>query len=70
MGKSDFLFARPSFMGGIARLFDLTGTLNIYNESGTGEKADVRALRQDWKAIGDDLRDAVEKYRKELECHV
>jgi len=57
-------------MGGIARLFDLTGSLNLYNDSDTGEHADLRAFHQDWKAIGDDLRAALEKYRKELECHV
>ncbi|NPV03851.1 MAG: hypothetical protein HPY67_03870 [Syntrophaceae bacterium] len=69
MGKSDFLFARPNFISGIARLFDLAGTLNVYNESRTGEEADIVAFYRDWLAIGDDLRTALEKYRQGQECH-
>ena len=71
MNRSFFLFARPSFMGGAARLFDFTGTLNIYNISVTGELADARAFQEDWKAIGDDMRAALEIYRSKqsCECH-
>lgn len=61
--RSDFLFARPSFLGGLARIFDLSGTLNFYNDSPSTEKADIRALAQDWKAVGDNLRIAYEEYR-------
>lgn len=72
MNHSFFLFSRPSFLGGAARLFDFAGTLNVYNISITGEAADARAFHEDWKAIGDDMRIALESYRKqqELECHV
>ena len=63
MGGSFFLFARPSFIGGAARLFDFAGTLNTYNMSATGELADARAFQEDWKAIGNDMRAALEIYR-------
>jgi len=67
MNRSFFLFARPSFIGGAARLFDFAGTLNIYNLSATGELADVRAFKEDWKAIGDDMRTVLAAYKKEQE---
>lgn len=68
MSRTFFLFARPSFIGGVARLFDLTGTLNTYNISATGELADTRAFQEDWKAIGDDMRAVLAEYKKEQEC--
>lgn len=62
------MFARPNFIGGVARLFDFTGALNTYNISATGELADLRAFEQDWRAIGDDMRTVLAAYKKELEC--
>jgi hypothetical protein len=63
MGHSYLLFARPSFLGGIARLLDFGGTLKVYNESRNGEEADNLAFLQDWKAIVGDLREAVVQYK-------
>ena len=60
---SDFLFARPSFIGGVARIFDLGGTLKTYNYSLSEEEADLRAISEDWKAVGNTLRRALEEYR-------
>jgi hypothetical protein len=60
---SDFLFARPSLIGGIAKLLDFGGTLKIYNESLSEELADLNATSQDWKAIGSALRTAFKEYQ-------
>lgn len=60
---SDLLFARPSFLEGVARLVDVGGSLNTYNISRTGQEADARALQNDWRAIGHDVRVALEKIR-------
>ena len=49
------LFARPSFVEGMARIFDMGGTLNEYNSSLSGEEADAIALWSDWAAIGNDM---------------
>jgi hypothetical protein len=68
MNRSYFLFARPGFIGGAARLFDFAGTLNTYNISASGDLADVRAFQEDWKAIGDDMRAALEIYRSNQSC--
>jgi hypothetical protein len=55
---STFLFARPSFAEGIARLLDFGGTLNEYNYSPTEECADSFALWADNTAVGNDVRSA------------
>lgn len=60
---SDFLFARPSFVEGAARMMDLGNSLNTYNVSRTETEADLRALRRDWMAIGHDVRVALEQLR-------
>ncbi|MCL4543769.1 MAG: hypothetical protein M1118_04080 [Chloroflexi bacterium] len=60
MGRfSDVLYARPSFLGGMASVLDLGGTLVSYNDSATAEEADRRALYADWCQIGEDLRQAI-----------
>ncbi len=56
---TSFLYAKPSVIEGLARVLDASGTLNEYNQSSTPEQADRRALRADWKAVGEDLRRAI-----------
>jgi hypothetical protein len=56
---TDFLYARPSFLEGVARLMDFGNALNDYNRSDRPQEADERALRADWYAVGDDLRAAM-----------
>lgn len=59
--RTTFLFARPSFFGGMARIFDFGQTLTEYNQSRTPDEADEIALRMDMAAVTDDLWTAVEK---------
>ena len=59
--SSEFLFARPSFLTGMARVLDLWGRFDRYNESRTPEEADVRALVSDWMVVRRDLEDALRK---------
>lgn len=66
MGYSDFLFARPSFIGGMARVIDIGSTLNMYNESGNSKEADFRAMRQDWEAVGSDLHFVIEQFGQSI----
>ncbi len=53
--NSIILFARPSFVEGMARTLDFGGTLNEYNSSLSEEQADCLALNADWMAVGQDL---------------
>jgi hypothetical protein len=52
---SDFLFANPTFLYGLARALDLAGEFDIYNASPTPELADWIALHADMAAVGKDF---------------
>lgn len=65
MSRTFFLFARPSFIEGLARIFDLGNSLNVYNESLTGREADFKALWADWSMVGQDITDAIHKVTEE-----
>lgn len=64
---SELLFARPSFLQGMARLFDLGDTLSEYNSSLSPEQADRLAIASDWRAIGLDMWRAIDEYTAEHE---
>jgi hypothetical protein len=53
-----FLFARPSGLEGIARIFDFYDALNEYNRS---NDPDGIAIRNDWRAVGRDLEQAIQR---------
>jgi hypothetical protein len=53
------LFARPTFLEGAARIFDFTSVLQNYRSDATEAEADTNALRSDWMAVGDDIRQAL-----------
>jgi hypothetical protein len=57
--KSDFLFAQPSFLSGMARALDLSGTFDAYNRSRNGGEADLRAIWSDWLTVGQDMSEAI-----------
>ncbi len=59
---STLLFARPSFLEGVARLIDFGDTLTEYNRSITGELADRIATSSDWAAIGRDVTRVMEQH--------
>ena len=61
---SDYLYARPSFSEGVARLLDFGNTLNEYNTFG-GLDPDGVALGMDWVVIGGDFRSAIGEFRTE-----
>jgi hypothetical protein len=58
------LFAEPSLAEGAARVLDLGGTLQQYNESQTAQEADADALKNDWRAVGDDIRFSIAAYEQ------
>lgn len=62
--KSFYLFAEPSFIEGMIRVIDFKGTINIYNDSEIPKEADFRALENDWRVVGDDLKDSINEYER------
>jgi hypothetical protein len=67
---TDYLFARPSFLSGIASLADLAGTAHAYNRWQTAAETDAWALYSDWVAVGNDLRAAIKSVAAEIEGSV
>lgn len=61
MGRTDLLFAQPSFLTGLARAVDIGATLSrhSYNEAPTPAAADAVAMASDWATVGEDIRNAV-----------
>jgi hypothetical protein len=59
------LYASPSFLEGIARIVDVSGSLNSYNISPGESIADCRALLSDWKEVGRDIVAAIGEYEAE-----
>jgi hypothetical protein len=59
-----YLYATPSFLEGVARLFDFTGSLNAYNCSDSPNQADFKAISSDWMVVGGDLRKAIKNYQE------
>ena len=63
--RASLLFARPSALGGIARILDFGGTLNEYNTANSVEQADLLAAWADWLAVGDDMWAALRTYESQ-----
>lgn len=60
--RSDFLFAKPSFFSGAARVLDLYGIYDAYNCSSTEREADYKALLSDWHMVGQDIVTAMMQF--------
>lgn len=43
---------------------DLGSTMQIYNSSKSEKEADIKALKKDWEAVGEDILNATEKYER------
>ena len=63
--KTDFLFAQPSFLTGIARLVDICGLMDDYHPRRTEQEADARGLYSDWRITGEDLLRALQTAEEE-----
>jgi hypothetical protein len=53
---------RPTFVGGVASLLDISASRAKYNYDKSESAADVKSLRADWLAIGQDIQDAMNGY--------
>ena len=62
--QTDFLFAKPSALSGVARLIDLSGLFDDYNRSQHPGEADIKALLSDWYIVGQDLKYAIKEEAK------
>jgi hypothetical protein len=65
MSESTYLFAVPSWVEGVGRIFDFGDALSEYNYSATPEDADAVATYLDWSAVGGDLRRAIGEFERQ-----
>ena len=61
----DFLYGRPSFLDGAARVLDLFGMFRRYDRPENDDQVDARALYDDFRTVGMDLEDAMRRYESE-----
>lgn len=54
----------PNFLLGIATVFDMGNTINIYNTDSSPEEADFKALASDWEETGKDLSKGLMEFRE------
>lgn len=64
--KTNVLFHRPSFIDGIGSIFNLAGNYFEFNYSKSSEESDRKAIESDWDMIGNDIKKATKKSKKEL----
>jgi hypothetical protein len=60
--RSTFLFATPTWREGVGRLMDFGNSMTEYNRTSGAEDPDIRATTQDWLAVGDYIRQAMETF--------
>lgn len=65
--RPDFLVAMPSWLSGSARVLDLAGKFDEYNDSHSIEAADAKAIFCDWRMTGETIFDALNVFRREPE---
>ncbi len=60
-------YPMPSFLDGVSRLLDIRGTSRgaaAYYLSKTPEEIDSEAIASDWQNVGDDVRYALNEFKK------
>jgi len=62
---SDYLYAQSSFLTGVARIFDFSGSLTMFNEANSEAEADALGHAVDWDAVGRDLVAAFEQFKRD-----
>ncbi len=57
--KTSFSFPRASLLHGFGSIFNIAGNYFEFKYSETAAEADKKAIADDWKVIGSDIRDAI-----------
>lgn len=60
-----YLYSKPNFITGYGRLIDVAGYFNTYNENETEKEADSKAIHNDWRMVGCDIKSSINKYEQE-----
>lgn len=60
--KTDYLFARPSFLLGIGSLLNIAGNYYNFNYSESDIESDIKAMENDWGIIGGDIMRSISHF--------
>ncbi len=60
ISSSSRLYSKPSFLIGLGSILNIAGNYFDYNYSESEMDADNNAIENDWKLIGQDLKNAFE----------
>ena len=60
---SSFLFSTPSFLSGAGTVINLAGNYYAFNSSDSGFEADEKAIENDFRMIGQDIADVIERIK-------
>lgn len=63
--STGFLFSTPSLFSGAGTVMNLAGNYYEFNSSDSGFEADCIALQNDFKMVGQDINDAIQKIKDE-----
>jgi len=66
--STDFLTATPTFVTGMGSAVNLAGNFYGFNYSRSAQEADARALKADWKMVGQDISKTVSEAPQQTEC--
>ncbi len=58
-----FLFSTPSFLSGAGTVLNLAGNYYEFNSSDSGSEADIIAIENDFRMVGQDIADVLEKIK-------
>jgi hypothetical protein len=60
--RTDFLIRKRGFFTGFSSIYSIDPTAE-FNTSKSAAEADTKAIRSDWRMIGNDLRKALDKVK-------
>lgn len=59
--STSFLFSTSSFLLGLGSIFNIAGNYYEFNTSSNGKEADAKAIRSDWEAVGNDMKEVFQR---------
>ena len=62
---TDFLFSTSSFWSGVGTIMNIPGNFYAYNTSMSGLEADEIAIENDFRMIGQDINDVIERVKED-----
>jgi hypothetical protein len=63
--STDFLFSTPSLLSGAGTVINLAGNFYEFNTSERGFEADEKAIENDFRMVGQDIYEMIEKIKED-----